>query len=220
MMAIPRGTYSFDPGNASLKVFTRKAGAASKAGHNLEIEVGAWEARLTTGDGLEAEMTLSADSRSLRVLAGTGGVKALTRDDKANIEQTIDEEVLGGCAIEFRSNSVAGTPTELAVQGELELAGQRQPLAFAVNVDSRGRVSAHATVKQTAWGIEPYSALFGTLKVIDDVEIVLAGTLPSDEVPERTLPSEEVPEGTLPSEEVPEGTLPSDEVPADTLPTG
>jgi hypothetical protein len=199
-MAIPPGTYAFGPGNASLKVFTRKAGAASKAGHNLEIEVGAWEARLITGAGAELEVVLSADSRSLRVLAGTGGVKALTEDDRADIEQTINDEVLRGCAIAFRSSaiesassaidfasaSLTDAPGELALRGELELAGQCHPLAFAVTMDGSGRLSAHATIKQSAWGIEPYSALFGTLKVIDEVQVVLAGTLPAEVVPEGT----------------------------------
>jgi hypothetical protein len=34
-----------------------------------------------------------------------------------------------------------------------------------------GRLTGEATVKQTAFGIKPYSALFGTLKVADEVRI-------------------------------------------------
>ena len=34
-----------------------------------------------------------------------------------------------------------------------------------------GQMTGKATVKQTAFGIKPYSALFGTLKVADDVRI-------------------------------------------------
>ena len=37
--------------------------------------------------------------------------------------------------------------------------------------------SATAVVKQSAWGMKPYSALFGALKVADDVEVVLEGHL-------------------------------------------
>jgi hypothetical protein len=32
-------------------------------------------------------------------------------------------------------------------------------------------------VTQTRWGMKPYSALFGALKVLDDVEVVLDGRL-------------------------------------------
>ena len=34
-----------------------------------------------------------------------------------------------------------------------------------------GTLSASATLKQTDWGMKPYSALFGALKVADEVEI-------------------------------------------------
>ena len=44
--------------------------------------------------------------QSLRVLEGTGGIKTLDDGDKDNIRQTIDEEVLKGTAIEFRSTAV------------------------------------------------------------------------------------------------------------------
>jgi hypothetical protein len=33
-------------------------------------------------------------------------------------------------------------------------------------------------VRQSDWGIKPYSALFGALKVRDEVEVSLDGTLP------------------------------------------
>ena len=35
-----------------------------------------------------------------------------------------------------------------------------------------------AVVTQTAWGIAPYSALFGTLKVTDEVEVAIEAVLP------------------------------------------
>ena len=40
-----------------------------------------------------------------------------------------------------------------------------------------GAVSGTATVKQSDWGMKPYSALFGTLKVLDEVEVSLRGHL-------------------------------------------
>jgi polyisoprenoid-binding protein YceI len=179
-MPIPAGAHTFGPTNAALKVMTRKAGAASKAGHNLVLGVGSWEATLTVGEaGAGASMVLTADPRSLRVLEGTGGVKPLTEDDKASIRQTIDEEVLRGNTIAFRSTRVTAAPDRLDIEGELELAGRRHPVSFAVKMDADGRLRASATVKQTAWGIKPYSALFGTLKVIDAVEVVAEGTLPA-----------------------------------------
>ena len=90
----------FGPENARLTVRTARTGAASKAGHDLLIEVTSWSA--TLDPDADPALTLSADSRSLRVLEGTGGIQALDDDDKAGIKQTIDVEVLEGTPIEFR----------------------------------------------------------------------------------------------------------------------
>jgi polyisoprenoid-binding protein YceI len=57
--------------------------------------------------------------------------------------------------------------------------GQTRPLTFDVELGAGGRLAARATVKQTGWGIKPYSALFGALKVADEVEITLDASLQS-----------------------------------------
>ena len=165
----------FGPDNARLTIRTARTGAAAKAGHDLLLEVGSWEATLEmpSGAGDAGALTLTADSRSLRVLEGTGGVKALDDDDKANIVKTIDDEVLKGCAIEFRSSRVERRPDgSLNVAGELELGRRRGPVRFELAVGD-GRLTGGATVKQSAFGIKPYSALFGTLKVADEVKVAI-----------------------------------------------
>jgi hypothetical protein len=155
------------PDNATLTVRTGKGGAAAKAGHNLVLEVTRWNA--TLGDDA-AELT--ADARSLRVRSGHGGISPLGDQERAGIAQTIDEEVLQGSAIVFRSTSVARRGDSVEVAGELELAGQRRPLTFALT-ERDGGVAGRARIKQTDWGMKPYSALFGTLKVADEVEVAI-----------------------------------------------
>jgi polyisoprenoid-binding protein YceI len=168
-------TYALGPDNATLTVRTGKTGAASKAGHNLVIDVTSWSATLDLGDSPSA--TLTADARSLRVREGSGGVQALDDDDLANIEQTIDDDVLKGATIAFRSSRVAIAGDRIDVEGELELAGRSAPLAFALTLDDADRLTGSAVVTQTQWGMKPYSTLFGTLKVADDVEVAIEGTL-------------------------------------------
>jgi polyisoprenoid-binding protein YceI len=161
----------FGPDNARLTIRTGRKGAAAKAGHDLLIEVGSWEA--TFDPEAQPALTLSADSRSFRVLEGTGGVKGLDDDDKANIAKTIDDEVLKGCAIEFRSSQVdQRADGSLSVSGELELGGRRRPVAFEL-ANQDGRLAGGATVNQTDFGIKPYTALFGALKVADEVRIAV-----------------------------------------------
>src|SRR5919201_5418195 len=106
----------FGPDNASLRIRTGRTGGAAKAGHDLLIEVESWQATLD----LESQpaLTLTADSSSLRVLEGTGGIKSLSDGDKADIKKTIDKEVLKGQPIEFRSSEVREAPGGLSVRGE------------------------------------------------------------------------------------------------------
>jgi polyisoprenoid-binding protein YceI len=161
------------PENGRLTVHTRKGGAAAKAGHDLVIEVTSWRGTLD-----DSTVTLSADPRSMRVREGSGGMTSLGDDDKANIEQTIDDEVLKGAAIEFHSTECRLSPEgdRMHVSGELELAGRRAPVTFELSLGG-GHVNGSATVKQTDFGMKPYSALFGTLKVLDEVQVAVDAKL-------------------------------------------
>ncbi|HUO69440.1 MAG TPA: YceI family protein [Solirubrobacteraceae bacterium] len=182
-MPFAPGHHTLGPDNGTLSVRTRKAGAASKAGHNLLIEVQAWSATLDLSeDGAGGVVALTADPRSLKVVEGTGGISALDDDDKAGIAQTIDEEVLKGTAIAFRSTSLEGGAgsDSLRVGGDLELAGRSHPIAFELTSDAAGTLTGAAVLKQTDWGMKPYSALFGTLKVVDEVTVEVTAQLPAD----------------------------------------
>jgi polyisoprenoid-binding protein YceI len=180
-VSLPPGTYRLGPADGTLSVRTERTGAAAKAGHNLLLHVTAWDATLTAAEDPAATMLeLAADGASLRVIEGTGGMQLLGDDDKADIQKTIDDDVLKRQDILFRSTSV--TPavggSGLRVEGDLTLRGTTRPLAFDVAVDG-DQVGATAVIKQSDWKIKPYSALFGALKVVDEVEVSIDATLPS-----------------------------------------
>jgi polyisoprenoid-binding protein YceI len=170
-VSIEPGTYRLGPENGTLTVRTARTGAVAKVGHDLLLEVTAWTATVEP----EA-VELTADATSLKVREGTGGMKALDDDDLANIETTIDDEVLKREPITFRSTQVTRTADGLTVQGELTLLGATRPLAFDVAV-ADGALSAVAVVKQRDFGMKPYSALFGALKVADEVRVALDAQL-------------------------------------------
>ena len=181
-MSVQAGTHKLGPENGTLSVRTGRTGAAAKAGHNLLIHVTAWQATLEVGqDPARTSIVLDADATSLRVREGTGGMQALGDDDKASIQETIDDDVLKRKGIEFRSTAVqiAAGGSRISVQGQLTLVENARPIAFDLTVGDDGKLSGSAIVKQTDWGITPYSALFGALKVIDEVEVVLDASLPS-----------------------------------------
>lgn len=180
-MQIEPGTHALGPENAKLSIRTGRSGGAAKAGHDLLIEVTAWSATVQAeADRSQTELTLNADATSFRVLEGKGGIKALGENDKQSIRKTIDDDVLKGTAIEFRSTVVEpdADGSRLSVRGELELFGKTRPVLFELQIETSGRVTAAATVKQSDWGIKPYSALFGALKVADEVRVEMDGSLP------------------------------------------
>jgi polyisoprenoid-binding protein YceI len=173
-VSITAGTYRLGPADGMLSVRTGRTGAVAKAGHDLKLEVTAWEATLEVG--AETRMELTADATSLRVREATGGMKALDEGDEANIATTIDDEVLKGEPIVFRSTRAHPAPGGLSVEGQLTLRGATRPIAFDVAIDG-GTLTAEAVVRQTDFGIKPYSALFGALKVADDVKVQLEARL-------------------------------------------
>ena len=173
-MAIQAGTYKFGPDNASLRVETGRSGAAAKAGHDLTIDVQSWSATLEVGDNSSLE--LSADPTSLHVREGKGGMQALKDDDMEDIRKTIDKDVLKKKSISFTSSSVEPAGDGLKVSGDLEMGGKTQPVTFELN-DDGGTLTGSATLKQSDWGIKPYSALFGALKVNDEVTVAVEGKL-------------------------------------------
>src|SRR5262249_11680382 len=147
-------------------VRTARLGAASKAGHDLLIEVQSWEGTL---DPDEPSVWLKADGGSMHILEGTGGVQKLGDHDMPNIAQRVDDEVLMKQGIEFKSTDVQVSGDNWTVTGDLTLVGNTHPVTFDLTVEPDGKLSGRAVVKQTDWGMKPYTAFWGALKVADEV---------------------------------------------------
>ena len=192
---IPRGTYTFGPENGTLWVKTGRGGAAAVAGHDLLIQVTGWQATLeVAADRSACSLAIDVDPTSLRVRDSAGGMQPLGDEDKESIRQTIDEEVLKRMAIEFRSTAVEISDGAIDVRGDLTLAGHVHPLAFDLSVDADLRLAASFVLRQSEWGMEPYSTLFGALKVADEVEVTVDAAWPGadgagfDDLPEWFAP--------------------------------
>src|SRR3954454_16537665 len=169
-------TYRLGPDDGTLSVRTQRTGAAAMAGHNLLIHATRWDATIELGAATRVE--IEVDGSSLRVIDGSGGMQALQDEDIENIEQTIDDEVLHGRPVTFRSAEVEPQGAGLHVRGELTLNGKSEPLAFDLAITADGGLEAVAVVKQSDWGMKPYSGLFGALKVVDEVEVAIEARLP------------------------------------------
>jgi polyisoprenoid-binding protein YceI len=180
-MAVATGSHKLGPDTARLQVKTYREGVAAKAGHDLVIDVTRWEATVDiAADRARSSVELSADSRSMEVREGVRGVKPLTDKDRREILRNIDEKVLHGEPISFRSSAVrlVDGDARLVVEGELTISQNTRPITAQLEIDGEGRVSGTIPLAQSAWGIKPYRGLMGALKVRDDVEIVIAARLP------------------------------------------
>jgi polyisoprenoid-binding protein YceI len=168
------GAYRLGPESGRLLVHTSRTGLGAKAGHNLTIEVTRWRGRATVdpADPATSSVTVEVEADSFEVREGTGGVKPLSDADRAEIYKTL-KEILHTAqhpAITFRSRRVEGSAGSFAVDGELTVMGLTRPVMVQGRVTD-GRVVGGATVVQSRWGIRPYSAFFGALKLSDEVKI-------------------------------------------------
>jgi polyisoprenoid-binding protein YceI len=177
----PAGTHKVDGDNGTLQVRTYREGLAQRVGHDLIIDVVQWEAAADVReDGTLAAVHLDVDPHSLQVREGLHGIKPLTDKDRADIGKTIDEKILRGRPIAFRSTAVEPGNGGLIVRGELELAGATRTASFELDTTADGRVRGTLPVTQSEWGIKPFRGMMGALKVRDTIEVVLDVPLRSD----------------------------------------
>jgi len=176
-MGIPAGTHTFGPENAELLVRTYREGLAAKAGHDLIIVVQSWDALLEVSEDVaSSRLELNADARSLHPREGLRGVKPLSDKDRKQIRKNIDEQVLGGQPISFRSTAVESAGDGgLSVSGELTMAGTTRPARFELGAGAGGEVTGATELSQTDWGIKPYRGMMGALKVRDSLEVSFSG---------------------------------------------
>jgi polyisoprenoid-binding protein YceI len=168
------GASRLGPESGRLLVHTTRTGLGAKAGHDLTIEVTRWHGRATvdTAHPANSSVTVEVEVDSLEVREATGGVKPLTEADRAEINKTL-EEVLHTAqhpTITLRSTRVDGSAGSFTLEGELTIMGVPQPVTVQGRVTD-GRVAGRATVVQSRWGIRPYSAFFGALKLSDEVKV-------------------------------------------------
>ncbi len=179
LMPLPPGSHAIGPEAGTIQVQTYREGLAQKVGHDLVIEVGKWQATVQAApDGKLASIELDVDPGSLQVREGHHGVKPLTDKDRADIRKNIDDKVLRGQAISFRSTALEGDGATVAGRGELSIGSAGRPISFELASTSDGRLTGSLPVTQSEWGIKPYRGLMGALKVRDAVEIVIDVRLP------------------------------------------
>ena len=175
--------YRFGADTGRLLIRTYRTGLGSRAGHDLTIEATMWQGTAQIGaDPSASSVALVVDADSFEVREGRRGFKPLTAADRAGIRKTIREllDTARYPAITFGSTALRGAQRDLLVDGQLTIRDATHPVTVRGSIEESSgqpRLRATAQVVQSQWGIKPYSAFLGALKLRDDIDIDVDATL-------------------------------------------
>ena len=168
----------YEPPALRIFVETFREGLLSAMGHDLRLQ--AERAWLEVGDE-PWDVVAEVDASSLRVLGALHGdgrldPAALSPKDRRTIEKATREEVLHADrhpVVRCRGERAARLAEHrLRLEGALELHGRRRPLAVEVERTAR-TWRARFVVHQPDFGIRPYKAPLGVLRVKPDVHVTV-----------------------------------------------
>ncbi len=163
----------FDGSSAECLVFTYKEGLLAALAHDLKIRVAKFAIDV---DNATRHIDARFDAASLRVLtAMQDGVESptLSSDNRSEIEGNIVRDVLDARThpeIRFVSSEVHEKDAAYRITGKLALHGRQRQIVVRVHREE-DRYVAEARIHQPDFGIRPYSAMLGALKVKADVTV-------------------------------------------------
>lgn len=159
------------PNPATIHLFTFKDGLLARLAHDLRLSVQRFEIRR---DGAALSGRFVPDSLVVDGVVGKGGrldPEGLSASDKAKILRNSAEEILHTARHPDITFTGALEPGDV-VAGQLTMVGRTCDLRAAVST-SGGRLRAEFTLVPSQWGIAPYKALAGAIKLQDRVLVTL-----------------------------------------------
>ncbi len=168
-----QSVHPIDPQRSVLTVKVYKAGLLGGFGHNHEIQ---GPIRQGTVDEEKGTVELVIDTRRLKVVD-----QDISDKDRSEIQQAMDGpkvlDVEHFPEIRFRSTAAHSTgENKWTLQGELEIHGQTRPVALEVSryagtASEAARYRGAIELRQRDFGIRPYSAAGGAIKVKDEIRV-------------------------------------------------
>ena len=181
-MALKAGNYNLNANSGKLCVYTFKEGFLSAIAHDLLINVTNFTIKPNIPNtGVQsASIEAEIQANSLKVVCamkdGQENHAALKEKDKADIEEATFKDVLHPSkypTINFRSTDIQEKDGTYHVKGELTLHGVTRPIEFDAKTTTGKDIKGRVTIAQKDFGIKPYKALLGTLKVKNEVNIAV-----------------------------------------------
>ena len=160
--------------NGRFDVFTFKQGLLSAVAHDLQLSLMQFDIQFNGAD-VEASFNLNSLTVCGAVEDGRVNPKVLNPGDLAKIKRTIEREVLK--VHRFPSARLTGRITDQHLVATLHLHGRAQECTGQVESE-HGYARGAVELKPSLWGIKPYQALFGALKLEDRVVVEFEVELP------------------------------------------
>lgn len=161
---------------SELDAYTEKAGLLGTLGHPHHVRARAFSGVIVhvPDDPARSRVTVTVAAESLEILteASASDRAKMTR---AMRDKTLRVERYG--EITFNSSAVVPTENGLRVTGDFTLVGTTRRVTLEVRLATTGdtlRASTEFSLRQTDFGIKPYSKALGTVKVADVVRFDLS----------------------------------------------
>jgi polyisoprenoid-binding protein YceI len=162
--------------NASIHIYTYKAGLLAAVGHDVLLRAAQFS---FVADPDEPSIRGTIDASSIEVVNAVSGdietPDALSAGDRKTILKYVQNNILNVSKypkISFESTDVYDEDGEWEVEGDLTLHGTTRSITLTAQADGDALVG-EITLNQPAFGIKPFSAMMGTLKIKPDVRIVI-----------------------------------------------
>lgn len=155
----------------------------AKLAHDLILTANNWSGMLNVDadNPAASSATLTIDAHSIEIVEAVGGMKSLSDKDRREIGKNIDEKVLQTSKhpnLTFESTSVSGSGENFNAAGNMTIVGNTRPVNVDLTVNGT-QVVAKTKISQKDFGIKPFSAMMGAIKLRDDVDFELTVDLPS-----------------------------------------
>jgi polyisoprenoid-binding protein YceI len=168
--------WSLDASDGEVLLHTGVAGRAARMGHRLTIAMTRWHAAVSWAGSRPASAQAAVETDSFDVLRGEGGVKGLSGAEKAVIRSNALKSLNASRfpQIRFTADVIEKTEDGYRLTGALEIRGASRDHVIDLRTEDLGdswRMSGEFTIRQSDYGIKPYSVLMGSVQVADDVTV-------------------------------------------------
>lgn len=172
---------TYDASTGTCEVRTYKAGLLSAVGHDLALRVERWSLTLDPDDE-RVEGTF--DGTTFAVLGVVKGERidpdVLSVKEQGEVLDNIRKHVFKGfrpASIRFEADDVEFDDDTIEGEGTLEIPPGRHTVRFEASVED-GQAICTVRLHQPDFGIVPFKALMGALKIQPDIEVRI--TVPFD----------------------------------------